>query len=221
MAQFPETFTTEPITVNPDEMPAELAEPFYNLQEKGFSVVIGLEPSEVPSLTEIAGQSGVLEYCARDLAERWGSYEMAERQLAKDGGRGVSLLKETATWDTAGFGWLGKASDEERGYTGGDNTFAIRMNERFAGRGLAVDFTKALVLGGMQFFDARRIGWETWSSNPAAVNTYVRAGALLTKAVASSRPTLDPVYPLATDGKYAGKHVRPDTRLYFKDPASF
>lgn len=221
MAKFPETFTTEPITVDPAVLPAHLDEPFYNLQAKGFSVVIGLELDELPSLTEIAGQPGVREFCARDLEERWGNTEMATRQLAKGGGRGVMLLKEISSQETAGFGWLGSADEKEQGYTGGDITFAIRMNERFAGRKLAPDFTNAIVMGGMHFFDARKIGWETWSSNAAAVNTYVRAGALLTKAMVSERPTLDTAYPLATEGKYAGKHVREDTRLYFKAPASF
>jgi len=104
--------------------------------------------------------------------------------------------------------------------TGMPYTFAIRLNEEFAGQRLATPFTRAIVYGSMKYFNAKGIGLETWASNNKAVNSYVRAGALLTSAQNGERPTLDETFPIAEEGKHAGKHVRPDTRLYMKFPES-
>lgn len=220
MPHFHDSFVEQPHYIEPNEMPPEQQEPFVELDRKGFVVVAGLRRSDVPEITEIAGQPGTREFCPRDLTERWGSEEMIEAQLARKP-RGVIRLEHQKSQQTAGFGWTGYADEKERKYTGASITFAIRINEQFGGNGLATPFTRAIVYSSRKFFGATAIGWETWASNNKAVNAYIRAGAALTRAVNSKRPTLDTTFPVATEGDHVGKHIRPDTRLYMRAPESF
>ena len=90
MANFPTGFTEMPQHMEPWDVQPRLADPFYQLADKGFVVVAGLRESDVADLTEIAGQKGVLEFCPKDLKQRWTNIDAAREQLAKDGGRAYS-----------------------------------------------------------------------------------------------------------------------------------
>lgn len=211
-ARFPTTFADKPYQLGLGDVAPGHTMPLMALARKGYAVEVGITPEDVPSLTEIARQEGVREYCPNDLAHRWTDEETTEKQLAKDGGRGVFLLRNIATNAIAGFGWTGKSSDEERQIlTMCEHTFAVRLHEGTRGQGLAVPFSQIIVAGSMSVFRARRIGLETWASNNAAVNTYVKAGAELVRAVTGQpRPTLDKHKSINETGQY----VTDDTRLY-------
>jgi len=213
MAEFPTTFT-EPHYINPTEIPAHLAGPFVDLGRKGIVMVAGIEPANVEDLTKIAGQEGVLEYCPKDIATRWTDIPTTQKQLAKDGGRGVFRAESIDTGDTVAFGWTGKSSDEERAYLPAcENTFALRANEAYRGQGLGRHVSRAIVAGSMFFYGARKIGLETWASNTPAVRSYLGASAVLVTTQDSMRPTRVPEHQDANG-------MRRDVRLYMQYPWS-
>lgn len=219
-AQFPTTFADERLQLPRHGVAPAHYMPLEQLGKQGFVVEVGLMRDDVPALTEIAKQLGTQEYCPNDLARRWTDEPTAEAQLAKDGGRGVFLLRAIANNAIIGFGWTGKAGADEQAITKYEHTFAVRLHEDARGQGLAVPFTKVIVAASMQVFRARRIGLETWASNTAAINTYAGdkgANAQLVKAVRATRPTLDTSKPF--DEK-SGKHMTEDTRLYMRFPWS-
>jgi GNAT superfamily N-acetyltransferase len=214
MAEFPTTFAETPHYIHPTEIPAHLAEPFIALKQKGFIMVAGITPANVEDLAEIANQEGVLEYCPNDIAKRWTDIPTAEKQLAKDGGRGVFRTEHVHTGDTAAFGWTGKSSDEERGFLPEcENTFALRANEDYRGQGLGKLVSRAIVVGSMYFYGAKRIGLETWASNTTAVRSYLGAGAVLKTTQDSMRLTRIPEQQDANG-------MRRDVRLYMQYPWS-
>jgi RimJ/RimL family protein N-acetyltransferase len=184
------------------------------LASKGLYLVAGITRDSVPSLTEISQQEGPLEYCPNDIEKRWADEQMAEQQLAKDGGRAGFLLESIDTGDVAAFGWVGKSSEDERKFLPMcENTFALRVNENYRGQRLATPASRLIVRAAMSLYGARRIGLETWGSNTAAVRSYLGAGALLVTTQADKRKTRAPELQ-DTEGK-----VR-DVRLYMRFPQS-
>lgn len=222
MANFPTGFEA-PHYIDPAEITARYAAPFIELDKLGYVVVAGLCPANVADLTEISEQAGTLEYCPNDIAKRWTDIPTAEKQLGKDGGRGAFRLEKIATSETAAHGWTGKSSADERAFLPDcENTFAVRVNERFQRQGLGKLFSHAIVAGSMGLYRAKRIGLETWASNTGAVKSYLGAKAVLSNLSGEVlRPTLDESFPIAEDGAHKGKHVRTDIRLYMKFPWSF
>lgn len=216
-AHFPNTFATERYQLGLHDLAPKYSMPLAELGRKGYVVEVGLMREDVAAITEIAGQTGVREYCRRDLDERWTDEASAEKQLAKDTGRGAFLLRKIANNAISGFGWTGLAGADERAITQYEHTFAVRLHQDTQGQGLATPFSQVIVAGSMSVFRARRIGLETWASNGAAVNAYLRAGAQLVRAVSGQlRPTLDETKPLNDKGQ----HVTEDTRLYMRYPWS-
>lgn len=214
---FPNHFIETPIMVHPEDVPGKFSMPITRLNNLGLDVEFGLRRDDVPALTEIAKQTATLEYCPNDVARRWGNKTMAERQVAKDGGRAVMRLVSREDGSTLGFGWTGAMSDAEKEHLPKcTTTFAIRLHEDAQGKHLALPFTQAIVATTMAFCRARRIGLETWGSNRGAVRTYLKAGAELVDVESSSRPTLRQRGPgvFRTDGV---PHVN-DVRLYMQFP---
>lgn len=217
-AEFPTTFTNEMHVVHPYHVAAKHAQPFVDLANKGYEVAVGLRREDVSGLADIAQQPGTREYCPKDLTARWGTEELAEKQLTKDGGRGVLRLVSRDTGQIMGFGWTGRMSQEEQALLPGcENTFALRLHEDSRGQKLGTPFSKAIVAASMVIFKARNIGLETWASNTPAVRTYLGAQAVLVTTVDSQRPTLQ-------TGPHThlneGVRSRADVRLYMKYPWS-
>jgi len=211
-AQFPTTFATERYQLGLGDIAPKHSMLLGALGRCGYAVEVGLVREDVSALTEIAGQPGTREYCPRDIEERWTNETVAEQQLGKDGGRGVFVLRNMANNAIAGFGWTGKSgNDEQKNLPMCENTFAIRLHEDSRGQGLAVPFSKIIVAGSMSIFRARRIGLETWASNNAAFNSYLKADAKAIKAINAKRPTLDTSKPFDEE---RGKHMTEDTRIY-------
>jgi hypothetical protein len=215
--QFPTGFT-EPILLNRRDFGPKHYLDLRPLDLKGFDIYAGLEEDGVADLTEIAGQKGTREYCPNDLAKRWTDIPAAEKQLGKDGGRGVVTLRSRESGQIMAFGWTGRMSDEEKGFLPlCENTFAERLHEDLRGQKLGRPFAVAIVAASMMVWDARRIGLETWGSNVAAVRSYLGAGAVKITNKDDIRPTLKPEpYDFYNDGV---AHRR-DIREYMQYPWS-
>lgn len=208
MSDFPKGFVESPYILSPNDVQLEQRVHLRQLERQGYEVVAGLRREDVPALTEVAEQEGTREFCPNDLKLRWGNEEMAERQLAKAGGRCVLRLVRKDTGDTHGFGWTGHISEEEKQYLPMcENTFALRLHEASRGKKLGMPFSRVIVAGSMALWGARNIGLETWASNTAAVRTYLAAGAELVTTKDDVRPTLDRT-------KFQHERHRNDVRLY-------
>src|SRR5215469_13501649 len=133
---YPSTFTDTPVDLSQVELDSAGVAAVSKLHDAGFEVVAGIRPQDVPVLTEIAGQTYVREYCPNDLTKRFGNNEMVEQWLAKNGGRALFLLRESATHVVRGFGWTGPAICEK--VADGETTFGIRLDERVSGQGLGL-----------------------------------------------------------------------------------
>jgi hypothetical protein len=224
-AEIPMSFVDELHHVTPqDVMRTALgqADNLINLERRGLVVVAGLRPVDVAALSEIALQPGTVEYCRNDAVQRWGDEAMAEKQLAKDGGRAVFRLVSPDSELTYGFGWTGKAGEHESSITGCKNTFAIRLHERAQGQGLAMPFSMAIVAGSMAVYGMRGIGLETWGSNSKATRAYRDAHAAFMGSEYAARPTriMGPgVFPKEYNGEILPH--RNDVRIYMQYPWSF
>ncbi len=206
---YPTTFTDNPknlINVALDDMGAEAV---LRLREAGFEVVAGVQVADVPTITEIARQKAVLEFCPNDVTKRFGDQAMMEHWLGKNGGRGAFLLREIKTQQIRGYGWTGLSKCEQLpDYA---HTFGVRLDERVGGRGFGALFVAAIFSGSKVLYSTRGIWGEAWGSNVGAVKTYLRIGAVLVATTDGWRSTLgteqDEVY---------GK--RRDIRLLMKFP---
>lgn len=210
--RYPDGFTREPISLDSLHLTWAGQKAIGQLHIEGFEIEAGLRRQDVADITEIAGQEAVREFCPNDLEKRFGDEPMAEAWLAKNGGRGVFLLRHIGSRALAGYGWTGAGTCQE--LPDCETTFAVRLSEKFAGRGLGTPFTTAIVAGSVALFEARRMGLETWASNTAAVRTYVKAGAQFVTTSDAVRPTLHPA-PNDTDGQ------RRDARLFMAFPQTF
>lgn len=216
MTHFPNTFEESPYILSPSDLPSQHSQYLRQLHSKGYDVAAGLTRTDVPALTEIAQQTGTVEFCPNDLKRRWGNEQMAEQQLAKEGGRGVLRLVKRRTGATHGFGWTGQIGEEEQEYLPMcENMFALRLHEASRGKKLGVPFSRIIVAGSMALWGARNIGLETWASNTAAVRTYLSAGAELVTTKDAIRPT-----QVRGPGSFQHNNHRNDVRLYMNYPWS-
>lgn len=215
-ANFPNTFEESPYILMPTNLLPAHSEHLRILNEKGYDVIAGLARTAVPALTEISQQAGTIEFCPNGLKHRWGNESMAEKQLAKDGGRGVLQLVSRKTGDTIGFGWTGSISEQDKAYLPMcENTFALRLHEASRGKKIGAPFSRVIVAGSMALWGARNIGLETWASNTPAVKTYLSAGAELVTTKDDVRPTT-----LRGPGRFQYNNHRNDVRLYMNYPWS-
>ncbi|HVS58826.1 MAG TPA: GNAT family N-acetyltransferase, partial [Candidatus Saccharimonadales bacterium] len=210
--RYPDTFTRELVPLDPHGLSAAGQRALGQLHIEGFEVEVGLRRQDVADITEIAGQEWVREFCPNDLDKRFGDEQMVEAWLAKNGGRGVFLLRHVGERALAGYGWTGAEATPE--LPDCETTFAVRLNEQYAGNGLGTPFTTAIVSGSMAVFGACRTSLETWASNASAIRTYTRVGAQLVTTRDDRRPTLRPA-PNETDG------MRRDVRLFMVFPQTF
>jgi phosphoglucosamine mutase len=210
---YPSTFTDSLVELSQVKLSSSGVAAISKLHDAGFEVVAGIRPQDVTTLTEIVKQPHVREYCPNDLTKRFGNSEMVEQWLAKDGGRALFLLRETATQAVRGFGWTRSGTSEK--IADGATTFGIRLDERVSGRGLGLPFLTAILSGSAKLYDVKQIWGETWGSNVGAVKVYFRAGAELVTTEDDWRPTLKPTPAEANEDK------RRDVRIFFKFPATY
>lgn len=182
------------------------------IQEKGFTVALGLTEYFAGAVGVMGYQEHIREYCPKDPTEsRFGTLESTAKWLQKGGGRGMFLLLggEGNNAQLEGYGWTGvEPCDELPDYP---ITSAYRIGERAQGRGFGRDFVQAVLSGTNAIFaPGEGIGLETWRSNYAA-DMYRRVGFVLLAEAADDelRPTLKPGTP---DGKVM------DRRLYMGYP---
>jgi RimJ/RimL family protein N-acetyltransferase len=206
---YPTTFTDTPVSLDDFELDQVGTAAIEKLRQRGFEVVTGVRPEDVPFITEIAKQQAVREFCPKDLANRFGDREMMEQWLRKNGGRAVFLLRDIEHKQVRGYGWTGLQPCEELPeYT---TTFGVRLDERVSGQGLGTPFVAALLSGSMAAYGTERVWGETWGSNIGAVKTYLRIGAVLVGTKDDWRPTLETA-PGVVEG------MRQDVRLLMKFP---
>lgn len=210
--RYPDTFTRELVPLDPHGLSEAGQRALGQLHIEGFDVEVGLRRRDVADIAAIANQEAVREFCPNDLEKRFGDEQMAEAWLAKNGGRGVFLLRHMGERALAGYGWTGAEITPE--LPDCETTFALRLSEEVAGRRLGTPFTTAIVSGSMAVFGTTRTGLETWASNTRAVRTYARAGTQLVTSRDDKRPTLRPA-PNETEG------MRRDTRLFMVFPQTF
>lgn len=92
---FPKTFVEYGTPVQHlGEMDATTEVALRKLSKQGLHVCLGMERRDVPQVAVIARQKGTREFYPKDEKKRWGNEEMAEAQLAKNGGRAAFMLKD-------------------------------------------------------------------------------------------------------------------------------
>jgi len=204
MHTIPTTFTEELYPLPLNTMSNEGFAAVRELRDKGFAVAIGLRQTDVESLTELAGQQAIREYCPNDLERRFGDEAMVQSWLTK--GRLTFQLRRIGETGLSGILWTGPEKSND--LPDCDNTFAVRLSETVAGQGLATPFTIA-ALSGSVALGVKKIGLETWQSNAGAVKTYEKAGAKHIARRNGTRPTLGP------------RGEIDDVRLFMQFPQTF
>jgi len=158
-------------------------------------VQVGLREQDVDGLTELAMQEAIRTYCWKDLSGRFGNVGMTRNWLEKKGngveqmGRGMLQLRHPTSSVQAAYGWVGP--EECAFIPESQNTFAERVSEQFAGRGIGTLFATVIVSGATALWGARNIGLETYASNKGAIKVYERAGAEFVTERDSVRRGLD------------------------------
>lgn len=169
---FPTTFSEERYVLEPHELDEAGYGVLGEVAAQGFSVEVGFRTKDLPSIAGIALQDATYTYCWKDIEERFGAEETAKQWLAK--GRGMVQLYHSSGV-LAAYGWVGPEYSEY--LPDCENTFAIRVSEEFAGRGLGTLFTMIVVSGSAALYGAQKVGLETWKSNVGAGRVYEKAGA--------------------------------------------
>lgn len=207
---YPTTFSEETIPLSGLKLDERGTAAMDFLADQGFEVYAGLRIADLEEIKEISQQEGVREYCPKDEGpKRFASKESTEQEWLPKG-RGMMQLRALGNGALAGYGWTGPEDCTELPMC--DTTFAERINERFAGRGLGGPFAIAIVSGSAALYGKRTVGLETWASNTAAVRSYLKAGAQLITTKDDVRLTQKPG-PNETDGK------RRDVRLFLRFPS--
>lgn len=206
---YPTTFSETLIPLQDLALDEHGSEAVATLADKGFGVYAGLRVADLDEIKAISQQEGVREYCPKDEGpKRFASRESAEGEWLPKG-RGMLQLRTLGDGALAGYGWTGPEACTQLPMC--DTTFAERINEQYAGRGLGAPFAVAIVAGNSALYGECLVGLETWGSNTAAVRSYLKAGAQLVTTKDDVRPTLKSA--TNEDGK------RRDVRLFMRFPA--
>lgn len=221
MAEFPREFIDQPEILRGDlGLLGDAA--LNNLNSKGYEVATGLSRYYAGSISVMARQSHIVEYCPNDAApSRFASEASTKKWLQKAGGRGVFLILEkveeieqSSDLCLAGYGWTGY--EEMPAFEEYPVTSAYRLGGNALRKGLAGDFIQVIISATHALYSRESLGLETWLSNPA-VRIYKKLGFFALEAVEELeeewRPTLKPDAPA---GKTRDKRLRmgyPDNRF--------
>jgi GNAT superfamily N-acetyltransferase len=201
---FPTAFAEELQVVTPDMLDERGGVALEGLAAMGLTTRFGLRRIDVPTITPITHEGPVVQYCWKDHSERFGDVEMAEHWQAK--GRGMIQLDDLSKPVKAAYSWEGPERCEY--LPDCDTTFAIRVSEEFAGKGIATRLTAVTLSGCAAIWGARNVGLETWASNEYAVRTYEKMGA----EEVTRQPGM----------RQISKNEKvPDTRVYMRFPSTF
>jgi hypothetical protein len=189
------------------------------LNEHGYIVATGLTPYFAGAIALMGQQPHIREYCPRDAtAARFGTQESTRLWLEKNGGRATFLLLSQVEHkgnpmglQLEGYAWTGLEPCEA--LPDYPITSAYRLGETALGKHLSGDFVQVVVSGTHTLYaDGKKIGLETWDSNPAA-SLYPKVGFVPAEQphrLLELRPTLD---------SKAENGMTMDTRLFMGYPA--
>lgn len=199
MSVYPTEFDEQTTVVSTNMLGDTAKQALNTLEERGYQVQIGLTEQIVEHLHEISLQPSIKEYCPNDCSTRFADIATTKNWLKK--GRVTVLLIEKDTGDVAGYGWFG---DGTTAYIpNGKQTFAVRISEKYQGKGLATPYSQIIVDLARNLYGADHLWLEAWASNVGAVHIYEKLGFALVTSEQTTRPTAD-------GGKVA------DTRLYMQ-----
>lgn len=204
MANFPTSFETP--TPLPDGISAAADAELTYLNQQGFKVYAGLSPEFAEQYARLGHETEIAEMCPKDATKsRFGTTAAAEGwvgkgdDLLREYGRGVITIVDTKLNPdvaVAAFGWVGperpsaplgtvehrtppELVDEFNVVMGGlglRTTYAIRVGERHAGKGLSRPLNTLLVHAGNALYGATDFWLETWKSNHAGPKVYAPGG---------------------------------------------
>lgn len=186
-----------------------------SLGNKGIEVVIGLTVADMGDVGRIARQGGVRWFCPKDERKRVGDEKLGKTWM--EDGRLVFQGKKKG--HTVAYGWLRPEACEE--LPDAEETFAVRVDEALAGQGIGIDFSHAIVFGGMARAGSKKIGFESWSSNIPALRSYVKGGAKIIAAKNSWREVPRDRAHEADRVNEKGVPEQRDTRVWWHWPQSF
>ncbi|HEX7964000.1 MAG TPA: hypothetical protein VF466_05445 [Candidatus Saccharimonadales bacterium] len=186
-----------------------------SLGNKGIEVVMGLTVADMKDVGRIARQPGVRWFCPKDERKRVGDEKLGRTWM--EDGRLVFQGKKDS--HTVAYGWLRPEECEE--LPDALETFAVRVDEALAGQGVGVDFSHAIIFGGMARAGSKKVGHETWASNIGAFKTYSKGGAQPMVAKNGWRE-LPPEHADKADRiNEKGVPEQRDTRVWWQWPQSF
>jgi ribosomal protein S18 acetylase RimI-like enzyme len=203
MADFPDTFSEELISLSSLNLGQAGLEAFQKLSEADYEVKCGLTEEYAAKITAMTQEPSIRLNCPKDSSERFTDLEATKKWLQKKRGSFLLLKKEDdGSLSLAGYGWAGNGTSDK--VPQGQTTFAVRVSENHQGKGLAAPFSWLIIAGSAVIYGARDFWLETWQSNGGAVHTYHKLGFEDVAEEAGERVT--------PDGQLA------DTRLYMSLP---
>lgn len=183
MIAFPHTFSAEKTFLSQD-LPSDAQTALNSLAGKGYSVQLGMTPSDAEQIMTLALQPSIRNYCRSDSTDRFKNLSTTEEWLTK--GRHVFLLK-TSSDEIAGYGWIGPGTSAyvpDASLTGG-----IRVSELHQGRGLATPFLAVMLGYTKQQYPDQTLWFGAWQSNTGAVHVYEKLGFTTIASEPTTRST--------------------------------
>lgn len=189
MITIPTTFTSKTKSLKKEQLGPIGQAALAMLEEKGYTVEIGLTMAFAKDIQSMALQSSIQEYCPKDPTERFKDVGTTSHWLSK--GKAVFLLckrEEDKKQRLAGYGWVGPKISSH--VPKGQNTFGLRIGEADQGLGLAAPYTRVMLDAAIQLFGCQQLWLESWASNGGAIHTYEKLG--FTKVLEESDKRLRP-----------------------------
>jgi hypothetical protein len=144
--------------------------------DQGLRLVMGITPAIADQLAVVSLEPAVVEMCKNDSTKRF-PHLLATHQWQQKGRLALPLLDKE---DRAnGLAWMGEQApgEDEPQIPGAFTTFALRIYERAAGKGLATPTTAAILAINETLFGTNYGAWlEAWGDNFKALKPYKNNG---------------------------------------------
>lgn len=199
MSSFPTTFT-KPQQIKKSISPAADAAIDF-LTGRGLMVLVGMDEQLASSITKMALEPHIKEYCPRDCTKDRFADSRSTKKWLSLGHAFFTLAKknEDGGWRAVGYGWSGPKKTDK--VPEGETTFALRIGREGLRQGLSSPFSQVVIDASVKLYGSKRVWLETWGSNEAAVHVYKKLGFELVNQKPGKRSTAN------------GQEVD-DTRLY-------
>lgn len=185
MKAYPTGFSPATINIDPNVLSASGQAALQSLSEKSFGIELGLTRQRLPAIQVLSLQQSIKEYCPNDYSKRFLDEASAEAWVRK--GRIAVLLVDASNGQLAGYGWVGKGTNQH--IPEGETTFALRISEDYQGRGLATPYSQLIIDVATQIYGAAGLWLEAWQSNAGAVHIYEKLGFTPVASEEAERPT--------------------------------